>query len=163
MASERVETGPVRIGDDWAGVFIRGDDAAGYAVSLSALAATASDDEPFDDYLRKKAARRLAELLMSCHEPCNARALYASPVAPAWRTIETAPKDGTGILIAGGTYTYDAGISDAPYEHTGVTIAYWRKGAWCGGYGSEYDGEYWHKPTLWMPLPPLPVAPREEP
>ena len=85
--------------------------------------------------------------------------LHASPVAPAWRPIETAPKDGTSVLIAGGTYYYDAGISDQPYPFGGVKVAYWDRDAWNGGYGSEYDGEYWHKPTVWMPLP---VAPREE-
>lgn len=31
----RVETGAVRFGKDWPGVFIRGDDAFGYADSLS--------------------------------------------------------------------------------------------------------------------------------
>jgi len=30
----RVETGAVRFGDDWPGVFIRGDDAIGYASAL---------------------------------------------------------------------------------------------------------------------------------
>lgn len=31
---ERVETGPTQIGDDWPGVFIRGDNAAYYAMML---------------------------------------------------------------------------------------------------------------------------------
>jgi len=30
----RVETGPVQFGDDWPGVFIRGDNAFGYAMAL---------------------------------------------------------------------------------------------------------------------------------
>lgn len=30
----RAETGPMKFGDDWAGVFIRGDNAAYYAMSL---------------------------------------------------------------------------------------------------------------------------------
>jgi len=60
-----------------------------------------------------------------------------------WQPIETAPRDGTLILIAGGTFF-------------GVDIAAWRRDGWCGGYGAEYDGEYWHKPTHWMPLPPPP-------
>ena len=33
----RVETGPMKFGDDWTGVFIRGDNAGGYALALSAL------------------------------------------------------------------------------------------------------------------------------
>lgn len=79
-----------------------------------------------------------------------------------WRLIETAPKDGTEILITGGTYYYDASISAALDPYTGVKIACWEGGAsndadcWNGGYGSEYDGEYWHEPTHWMPLPARP-------
>ena len=34
----RVETGPVQFGDDWVGVFLRGDDAAVYAKAIEALA-----------------------------------------------------------------------------------------------------------------------------
>lgn len=33
-AGGRVETGPVRVGDDWPGVFIRGDEALAYADDL---------------------------------------------------------------------------------------------------------------------------------
>jgi len=36
----RVETGPLQVGDDWPGVFIRGDDAAGFAHALSSAIAT---------------------------------------------------------------------------------------------------------------------------
>lgn len=32
---ERVETGVIRFGDDWPGVFIRGDNAAHFAMTLS--------------------------------------------------------------------------------------------------------------------------------
>ena len=35
---DRVETGPLQVGDDWPGVFIRGDNALmGYAPALAAL------------------------------------------------------------------------------------------------------------------------------
>lgn len=33
-ADARVETGPVQFGDDWPGVFLRGDNALGYALAL---------------------------------------------------------------------------------------------------------------------------------
>ena len=33
----RPETGPMRFGDDWTGLFIRGDNALGYAVYLRVL------------------------------------------------------------------------------------------------------------------------------
>jgi hypothetical protein len=34
--AERVETGPIQFGDDWPGVFIRGDNALFYANALEA-------------------------------------------------------------------------------------------------------------------------------
>ena len=33
----RVETGPLQVGDGWPGLFIRGDNAAGYALSLTVV------------------------------------------------------------------------------------------------------------------------------
>lgn len=35
--SERAETGPMKFGDDWTGVFIRGDNAFGYAFALQSV------------------------------------------------------------------------------------------------------------------------------
>ncbi len=85
--------------------------------------------------------------------------LRAEPVGEPWRPIETAPKDGTSVLIAGGTYNYDASADPRDYPFEGVKIAWWDRSAWNGGNGSEYDGEYWHEPTVWMPLPAPPAAP----
>lgn len=39
----RVETGPVRFGDDWPGTFIRGDSAVNYAWHLRALLVEQND------------------------------------------------------------------------------------------------------------------------
>lgn len=39
---ERVETGPVRFGKDWPGVFVRGDNAAGYLGAIRAVQCGAS-------------------------------------------------------------------------------------------------------------------------
>jgi hypothetical protein len=78
----------------------------------------------------------------------------------AWRPIETAPKDGSEILISGGTWYYtESTISDHVSFH-GVQIARWieHRQSWHGGYGSEYDGVYYHSPTHWMPLPPPPTT-----
>lgn len=36
----RVETGPVQFGDDWPGIFIRGDNAAYYAMTLRSVLET---------------------------------------------------------------------------------------------------------------------------
>lgn len=37
---ERVETGPVQFGDDWPGVFIRGDSAAYFAMAIANVLAS---------------------------------------------------------------------------------------------------------------------------
>lgn len=75
-----------------------------------------------------------------------------------WKPIETAPKDGTPILIL--DWLFEKNIPK-------VSIAYWgedeRGGAWC-------DYRYWEDPdeehgweyeevSHWMPLPELPENP----
>lgn len=56
----RVETGVVQFGDDWPGIFIRGDNAFAYARHLRALI-----DNP-EDVFGIAAAAGLATLLESC-------------------------------------------------------------------------------------------------
>ena len=59
---QRVETGPIQFGDDWPGVFIRGDEAlfmAGYC--RRAMALTTPQQE-----LLKKMLLNLSETLQSC-------------------------------------------------------------------------------------------------
>ncbi len=60
---------------------------------------------------------------------------------PAWRTIETAPKDGTEILLA--SWGGDIGV------------CFWRDDAvmcgWTWGLGKSFGGA-----THWMPLPAAP-------
>ena len=56
---KRVESGPVKFGDDWAGVFLRGDDALAVALEL--------------DLVRKggrwpQTANWITRLLLSCDE-----------------------------------------------------------------------------------------------
>lgn len=75
-----------------------------------------------------------------------------------WQPIETAPKDGTVVLLFGTWAGEIAGVDDAKT----VDIGYWRGGS------SDYDGDdwwrlstgdaysCWMKPTHWMPLPEPP-------
>jgi hypothetical protein len=56
---KRVETGVVQFGDDWPGVFIRGDNALYYAFMLS--------HEKRDDWLSTAALKSLLDLLSSCN------------------------------------------------------------------------------------------------
>lgn len=76
-----------------------------------------------------------------------------------WQKIETAPKDGTRILVYGGTYYSDGGGSAMSYDDyplVEVREARWYRDDWCLGFGNGYDVELWGKPTHWMPLPPPP-------
>lgn len=45
---KRVETGPIQFGDDWPGVFIRGDNAGFYAFMLKRLIQNKAYDFPLD-------------------------------------------------------------------------------------------------------------------
>jgi hypothetical protein len=66
-----------------------------------------------------------------------------------WQPIETAPKDGSNVLVI------EAGNS-VP------VVAYWDNdmdGGWWGYWQTEQLNP--HKPTHWMPLPAPPVAGNE--
>jgi hypothetical protein len=74
-----------------------------------------------------------------------------------WREIESAPKDGTEVLVCGGTY--DAcGHTDLPLSRP--VIAFWDSTHWHGPEENAHD-EWRHcEPTHWMPLPEPPTAPK---
>lgn len=64
----RVETGPVRIGDDWVGLFIRGDSAGALARELERLLCRQPQLEGFQEKLALDHLRSLIELLKSTDE-----------------------------------------------------------------------------------------------
>ena len=59
-----------------------------------------------------------------------------------WKTIDSAPKDGTSVLV---------------HECGDVVIAYWHESMrkWIGPRDSYGDADYM-SPDAWMPLPPPP-------
>ena len=62
--AERVETGPVQFGDDWPGLFVRGDNCAYYQIAVdNALRALVSQDKL--DTISQFAVSDLANLLRS--------------------------------------------------------------------------------------------------
>ena len=70
--------------------------------------------------------------------------------AREWQPIETAPKDGTEVLVCGGTYS--TGLHNGMPLH-GAVIAFWDRTHWHGPEANAHD-EWWEcRPTNWMPLP----------
>lgn len=69
-----------------------------------------------------------------------------------WQPIETAPKDGTQILVCGGTY----GCDYVPYEFSGtfkgVACAVWDEDDY-ESWSEAGERPNWYRPTHWMPLP----------
>lgn len=68
----RIETGPIQFGDDWPGIFIRGDNAIGYATAIRRLLAKIEPlarEGAIDtiDLIDANAVRALADLLASCN------------------------------------------------------------------------------------------------
>ena len=70
-----------------------------------------------------------------------------------WQPIETAPKDGRTILLAGGF------LSDG---RPSVRTGYWHDGKRLKAWFDTALGRCAMKPTHWMPLPDPPITTAEE-
>jgi hypothetical protein len=78
-----------------------------------------------------------------------------------WQPIETAPKDGTWVLLAGGNCDgEEGGNNDRPvtaqwtsYRNGRSAPGHWQFAWYDGGYSGAYD-----EPTHWMPLPDTPAS-----
>lgn len=78
-----------------------------------------------------------------------------------WQPIETAPMDGTWVLLCGGTTTEEdiELYEDIKAQDTKrPVVAFWHQDEWCFAFwdGSWY--ERYKRPTHWMPLPKPPVG-----
>jgi len=72
-----------------------------------------------------------------------------------WQPIETAPKDGTPVLVCGGTATLPCEWENIPIQE--ATIACFHNRQWNGDVTT--DGNCWRlNPDYWMPLPTPPEA-----
>lgn len=78
--------------------------------------------------------------------------LYAAHVPSGWQPIETAPRDGTDIILGYERSHAEEGrwMADASRNHWGET----------GWFATSDDALCDHpsKPTHWQPLPPPPIA-----
>lgn len=70
-----------------------------------------------------------------------------------WLPIDSAPMDGTRVMIGGGSFSYE---DYGPYPFDGVSFAYWHRDHWRGEDRQVHDEWYVHNPTHWMPIPPPP-------
>ena len=73
-------------------------------------------------------------------------------VARKWRPIESAPKDGTRVLL------YTAG-GDGEDEDRTIAEGSWGKDPWMVNTWCMEGGDFWPGATHWRPLPAPPVTP----
>lgn len=77
----RVETGVVQFGNDWPGIFIRGDNAAAYATYLYTILRAAEKNEPLDNVAKSiytNYVMGLVTLLRSCNVNPAVEELWAN-------------------------------------------------------------------------------------
>ena len=77
-----------------------------------------------------------------------------------WQPIDTAPKDGTWVLLSGTSdiekideynpAEYDYGMQDKTMR---MSISRWERNGWRDQWDDYYGPEY---PAFWMPLPEAP-------
>ena len=65
-ASERVPTGPLKLGEDWPGIFIRGDEALGMASDMKKLADAIDRGDEAVIKSSPRYLRRIASILEAC-------------------------------------------------------------------------------------------------
>jgi len=82
-----------------------------------------------------------------------------------WQPIDTAPKDGTWVILCGGTADDESAATAADLKRPVVAQwSTWRNGqTWQGRwqfcwFEGGYDGKY-SDPTHWQPLPAPPNSP----
>lgn len=80
-----------------------------------------------------------------------------------WQPIETAPRDGTWVLLCGGQTTEDD-YNDEGVRKLRPVVAFWEAPRWDGDEGHwnfcYWDGDWgtgYDSPTHWMLLPPMPA------
>lgn len=85
-----------------------------------------------------------------------------------WRPIETAPKDGTEVLVATvdwvATASWDAEHEPVSRDEDGNELDYdqWTwEGAWLGDGLNSDESPIVYDPTHWMPLPAPPSEERD--
>ena len=81
MDQKRPETGVLQFGDDWPGVFIRGDDAFFFMAGLNSLLQTLGPPSG-SIFIQRRVIEGLIELLGSCDVRTNPAPQHAQLVTP---------------------------------------------------------------------------------
>jgi len=71
-----------------------------------------------------------------------------------WQPIETAPKDGTWVILGGGKTTEEP-MGDDKVDVKRPVVAFWNENSWKGWEFCYWDGawrEGYENPTHWMSL-----------
>lgn len=77
-----------------------------------------------------------------------------------WQPIDTAPKDGTQILLCGGVFDWDGSYCtpESRPKLEVVVLASWKslRDAFTAPANTGHDDEWYYYPTHWLPLPEPP-------
>lgn len=128
-------------------------------------------NDPLMDWANKSAKEQIAELLgriaqmeKAALENFDKRQALIRRVAElkaekerlqlltGWQPIESAPRDGTNILLL----NVKGNIASGLWQGTGIHQGWWLRGGNCPD--TFFNGH--HGPTNWMALPALPTSPR---
>lgn len=94
-------------------------------------------------------AALVARTLRALAGPSKALQIIDEMFLSDWEPMDTAPKDGRGVIIA----TEAGGVGEAQFEEgTG-----W---FWAGSHSTDAQDGQIYDPIAWMPMPPHPSAPR---
>ena len=105
---------------------------------------------------RHECARQVDLQLKTVLLGCNKLRAILSASDNGWRTMESAPMNGTSILVCGGTMCRTSDMDGLEWPTQGVHIAFRQGGIepfWNAGDASAHDEYYVIKPTYWQPLP----------
>jgi hypothetical protein len=99
-----------------------------------------------------------------------AHAFYAYPQVGQWQPIETAPRDGTAMLVMRDIWPgTKSGRAEECNGHNTYVAAWWAsedddsKGRWVCYMDAVFDPTCPIRPTHWMPLPAPPAPSQSEP
>ncbi len=73
-----------------------------------------------------------------------------------WMDIESAPKDGSDIIL----YGKDEYGEFYEVNEKVVQIGFWDRNSWRLTLWGPYESKLWFLPTHWMPLPTPPKEPK---